>query len=101
MRPSRPSAGLTALLPLLAGCSGWQSALDPKGPAADELARLIWFFTLLCAVVWLLVMIVLAMALLRRKRQHGEPLLVDAAADRRPVAVVSLRSASPSSSSSA
>ena len=59
MRP-RSRLGVAVLLPLLAGCSGWQSALDPKGPAADELARLIWFFTLLCAAIWLLVMIVLA-----------------------------------------
>ena len=60
VRPPRRRPRAVALLPLmLAGCSGWQSALDPKGPAADELARLIWFFTLFCAVIWLLVMIVL------------------------------------------
>ena len=68
MRPRLLGSASAVLLPLLAGCSGWQSALDPKGPAADELARLIWFFTLLCAVIWLLVMIVLGMALLRRGR---------------------------------
>lgn len=75
--------GATCMLPLLAGCSGWQSALDPKGPAADELARLIWLFTLLCAVVWLLVMIVLGIALLRRRQSRPEPLAIDAGADRR------------------
>ena len=72
---ARRLAVAAVLLPLLAGCSGWQSALDPKGPAADELARLIWFFTLLCAVVWLLVMIVLGMAVLRRRQARAEPLI--------------------------
>ena len=67
---------MAVLLPLLAGCSGWQSALDPKGPAADELARLIWFFILLCAAIWLLVMIVLGIALLRRRQARADPLMV-------------------------
>src|SRR5690349_14476809 len=52
-------ACLAALL-LAAGCSGVQSVLDPKGPAASELAWLIWFFTGLCAAVWLLVMLAVA-----------------------------------------
>lgn len=52
--------------PLLAGCSGWQSALDPAGPAAQELHGLFWLFTITCAVVWWLVMLALLAALLRR-----------------------------------
>ena len=34
----------------------------PEGPAADELAWLIWFFTGLCAAIWLLVMAGLAVS---------------------------------------
>lgn len=48
------------------GCSGFQSALDPRGPAADEIAGLIWFFTVVCAAIWLLVMLVLTVSLMRR-----------------------------------
>ena len=44
---------LPLLLPALAGCSGWQSALDPHGPEAKHLADLIWIFTAVCAAVWL------------------------------------------------
>ncbi|WP_263484982.1 cytochrome c oxidase subunit II [Mesorhizobium sp. AD1-1] len=73
---------------LLQGCAGWQSALDPKGPAAGELAWLIWFFTALCAVVWALVMIALAAPLVMRSRSGDEPLLLDEAAERRKMRVV-------------
>ncbi|MER8522843.1 MULTISPECIES: cytochrome c oxidase subunit II [unclassified Mesorhizobium] len=73
---------------LLAGCSGWQSALDPKGPAAGELAWLIWFFTALCTVVWLLVLAVLIMPLARRAAPLGDPLVLDAAAERSKMRIV-------------
>ncbi|MFL5333373.1 MAG: cytochrome c oxidase subunit II [Geminicoccaceae bacterium] len=86
----RGGVGAAPLLLLLASCSGWQSVLDPKGPAADELARLIWSFTILCALIWVLVMIVLAIALVRRRQPRPEPLAVDAAGDRRAHRVVSL-----------
>ncbi|WP_051407673.1 cytochrome c oxidase subunit II [Mesorhizobium sp. LNHC229A00] len=72
----------------LQGCSGWQSALDPKGPAASELAWLIWFFTALCAVIWVLVMIALATPLMMRSRDGAEPLVLDAGADHRKLRVV-------------
>ena len=78
----------TAITLFLQGCAGWQSALDPKGPAASELAWLIWFFTGLCAVVWVLVMIALAMPLLMRSRLHADPLVLDAGADNRKLRVV-------------
>jgi len=90
VRPSRGFAAALFLPAFLAGCSGWQSALDPKGPAAEELARLIWFFTLLSVAVWLLVMIVLSIAILRRRRQHADPLAVDARGDRIARRVVSV-----------
>lgn len=80
--------GCTACILLLAGCSGWQSALDPKGPAASELAWLIWFFTALCTVVWLLVMAVLIVPLARRPAPVGDPLVLDAAAERSKMRIV-------------
>lgn len=74
--------GTTCVL-LLQGCSGWQSALDPKGPAASELAWLIWFFTGLCALIWLLVMIALAAPLAMRSRTRSDPLVLDPGAEHR------------------
>ncbi|MER8673103.1 MULTISPECIES: cytochrome c oxidase subunit II [unclassified Mesorhizobium] len=73
---------------LLQGCAGWQSALDPKGPAASELAWLIWFFTALCAVVWVLVMIALVVPLMMRSRAQAEPLAIEAGADDRKLRAV-------------
>ncbi|MDW6020997.1 cytochrome c oxidase subunit II [Mesorhizobium sp. BAC0120] len=67
---------------ILAGCNGVQSALDPKGPAADELANLIWLFTVLCAVIWVLVMAVLVTIMLRRRQRRIHPLHVDQASER-------------------
>ncbi|ESY64398.1 cytochrome c oxidase subunit II [Mesorhizobium sp. B283B1A] len=78
----------TASALLLQGCAGWQSALDPKGPAASELAWLIWFFTGLCAVVWVLVMISVAAPLMMRSRAQAEPLAIDVGADGRKLRVV-------------
>ncbi|WP_405023137.1 cytochrome c oxidase subunit II [Mesorhizobium sp. P13.3] len=72
----------------LQGCAGWQSALDPKGPAASELAWLIWFFIGLCSVVWVLVMIALAAPLLMRPPRRTEPLMLHASADHRKLRVV-------------
>jgi len=69
--------GLTSCAGFLTGCSGVQSALDPHGPAGEELARLIWSFTALCTVIWLMVMGVLAVALVRRRRQAADPLETD------------------------
>jgi cytochrome c oxidase subunit 2 len=40
----------------LAGCAGWQSALDPASGVASGLANLFWFFLAVCAVIWLLVL---------------------------------------------
>ncbi|MER8744615.1 cytochrome c oxidase subunit II [Mesorhizobium sp. M1004] len=73
---------------LLQGSAGWQSALDPKGPAASELAWLIWFFTALCAVVWVLVMIALVVPLMMRSRAQAEPLAIEAGADDRKLRAV-------------
>src|SRR4051794_26443315 len=70
------------------GCSGWQSALDPQGPQATRLAQLIWGFTILCAVIFLLVMAGLAFALLRRGETRADPLAQDPLLARRSVVAV-------------
>jgi cytochrome c oxidase subunit 2 len=51
----------------LAGCSGWQSALDPHSSQASHLANLFWIFTAVCVLVWLAVMAALVWILRRRR----------------------------------
>jgi cytochrome c oxidase subunit 2 len=69
---------------VLSGCSGVQSALDPAADAAGHLRLLILSFTLICGLVWLLVMVMLGWALLRRR-----PAATDAATQRRLTIAVS------------
>jgi cytochrome c oxidase subunit 2 len=66
------------LLPLLlallcAGCIGRQSVLLPMGPQAAQLSRLFWSFVVICGIIWLLVMLVLAVALRQRTRPAAPP----------------------------
>jgi cytochrome c oxidase subunit 2 len=68
---------------MLGGCSGWQSVLDPKGPQADLLARLFWIFAAVCAIVWLIVLLALGMALVRRRQAAGNPLATNPRSERR------------------
>src|SRR5215207_5005485 len=80
-----------ALLPTvfaLAGCRGWQSALDPQGQQANELAWLFWLFTWVLGAIWLAVMIALVLALVLRCPPRTDALAVDQAQDRRYTAVV-------------
>jgi cytochrome c oxidase subunit II len=72
----------------LSGCRGWQSALDPQGPQAHELAWLFWLFTWVLGAIWVAVMIALAVALAVRRRPRPDPLAVDTARERRYTAVV-------------
>jgi cytochrome c oxidase subunit 2 len=67
----RPFGALGNIAPtmLCAGCSGWQSALEPHGPQASDLHRLFWLFVVVAVIVWLLVMAVLAGAILRPRRE--------------------------------
>jgi cytochrome c oxidase subunit 2 len=44
----------------------WQSALAPAGPMAAHLQGLFWIFVGVCGVVWLLVVLTAAVAVLRR-----------------------------------
>ena len=63
---ARTALLLSVLALALAGCRGWQSALDPQGPQARELAWLFWMFTAVLTAIWIAVMIALAVALMRR-----------------------------------
>jgi len=55
----------------LQACSGWQSALDPHSQTAAHLAGLFWFFTAICAIVWVLVVAALIMVLRRRRESES------------------------------
>lgn len=82
MRAVAKLCGATAALLVLAAC-GMPAALDPKGPEASALSNLIWFFTWLCGIIWLLVVIALVVALARRHRQRPDPIAVNPAVERR------------------
>jgi cytochrome c oxidase subunit 2 len=56
----------------LAGCSGWQSALDPHSVAAKHLADLFWFFTVVCVIVWTLVVAALFYVLIHRRTGYTD-----------------------------
>src|SRR4051812_24257947 len=66
-----------------------QSALDPQGPQARQLAQLIWVFTGVCTVVWIAVMAMLVVALLRRRPERLDPLHLDAARERHGAVAIS------------
>jgi cytochrome c oxidase subunit II len=83
----RALATLTVAL-LCAGCSGWQSALDPRGLPAFDLYRLMNLIMATCAVVWVLVIAVLVAALVRRRPQRTDPLAIDARRQQRMTGVV-------------
>lgn len=58
---------LLAALPLLASCTGVQSALDPAGEEASQVATLFWVMTAGGAVIWAIV-VVLSLYASRWKR---------------------------------
>jgi cytochrome c oxidase subunit 2 len=72
---ARAAAGLAPAL-LCAGCVGWQSALDPHGDQATGLYHLMNFIMIVCAAVWALVVVMLAMAL-QRQPLRAEPFAID------------------------
>src|SRR5690606_5149892 len=63
---------LPALTPALVSCSGIQSALDPAGEEARQVAKLFWIMTASGAVIWALV-ILLALYASRWKRKQISP----------------------------
>jgi cytochrome c oxidase subunit II len=88
-RPATLAVGVAALL--LAGCE-MPIALDPRGPAAAEIARIWWIFFWTATVVSVIVFALLAVAIVRaRGRTRDEELIAAheaqrAAAERPPLA---------------
>src|SRR5438067_1667605 len=72
--PRLCTVALSALL--LTGCRGAQSALDPRGPQAGRIAGLWWLTFWVCTVVYVLVLLVVAGALVL-KRRKGPPVAKD------------------------
>src|SRR4051812_29562721 len=83
-RVPKVAAPLIAVL-VLPGCSGVQLALDPAGPQAGRIYRLGWLFGGVCLAVYLVVMLLLIGAILRRGQGRRLPPILDppAAQERR------------------
>lgn len=75
---------------VLGGCSDWQSTLHPQGANARRIFDLIWSFSTVAAGTWLLVMLALAAALLRRRLVETTrlPFEIDSRQERRFTGVV-------------
>ena len=67
----------------------WPAALDPKGPEAAAVSGLIWSFTELCAIIWVLVMAGTFIALTWRHAERPEPIEVSPKNERRVSWIVS------------
>ncbi|KLK93631.1 cytochrome C oxidase subunit II [Microvirga vignae] len=85
----RISSILLLLCLPLAGCQGWQSALDVHGPAASSLARMFWIFVAVLATVWVLTMAALLLSLRRRRAADADPLVTDPGTERRMTITIS------------
>jgi cytochrome c oxidase subunit II len=74
---------------LLSGCDGWQSVLHARGEEAELVQRLFWFFTIVCATVWILVIAGLIWALIAKPVGYqNDPLQLDVKRERRTSLVV-------------
>jgi cytochrome c oxidase subunit 2 len=89
MRRAIGFVGTSLLLLSAAGCTGFQSVLDPHSPQAHALDQLIRIIVAICVVVWLLVVLVLARALWREPLERPQPLALDRQSQRRMSMVVS------------
>jgi cytochrome c oxidase subunit II len=74
----------------LAGCEGWQSALDAQGPAAHTLASMFWTFVAVLGTVWLLTMVALLISLRKRRPALADPLATDPGTERRMTITISV-----------
>jgi cytochrome c oxidase subunit II len=83
LRQRAAPAVVPALSLMLAGCSGWQSALDVHGESAMTLKQLIVLIVAVCSVVWTLVMIALIFALARKRERREPPVELNPATERR------------------
>jgi cytochrome c oxidase subunit II len=79
------SVRLALLMPilLLAGCGGWQSALDAHGASAIGIKQLIVLITAVCSIVWAAVMVALIIALWRNRPERVRPIDLEPHAERR------------------
>jgi cytochrome c oxidase subunit 2 len=75
IRGQAAAAAVAAVAAMFAcGCGGNQSMFNPQGPAARSIADLGWFLIVLCGAIYVAVMIALAIALVRRRRDSdGTP----------------------------
>lgn len=79
---------LLSIIAVVSGCSGNQSALDPHGAPAIHVAHLIIGIVAVCTVIWILVMVMLALALLRGRRAETESATSEARLTRTVIAAV-------------
>jgi cytochrome c oxidase subunit II len=75
--------GGATLAPLLAGCGGMQSTLDPAGLQAERIDRLWWLYFWVSVVVYVIVMAFITWAVMRRRGGSNDPTPVPAAAAER------------------
>ena len=61
----------------------WPAALDPQGPEASAVSGLIWSFTELCAIIWVLVVAATLIAMTRRHAERPDPEETSPHTDRR------------------
>ena len=72
-----------AAVSVVAGCTGWQSALDAHGAPAIQLYQLTMLITIVCTIVWILVVATMVRAIWRRRERREDPLLRDPVMERR------------------
>ena len=65
------------------------AALDPKGPEAAAVSGLIWSFTELCAIIWVLVVAALLIGITWRHKDRPDPAEASPLAERRVSWIVS------------
>ncbi|MCQ4188645.1 cytochrome c oxidase subunit II [Methylocystis suflitae] len=71
--PAARSLFVVGISGALAGCSDRQSALAPHAAEAQDLLWLTVLFIVLLGAIWLIVMIALAIAMLRRRDDNAKP----------------------------
>jgi len=69
-QPGWARIGAVMLLPVLAGCRGVQSVLDPAADQSMAIDQVWWILVSVCSVVYLAVLIALAWALVRTRRRR-------------------------------
>ena len=61
----------------------WPAALDPKGPEASAVSGLIWSFTELCTIIWVLVVAATLIAMTWRHKERLDPAQTSPRTERR------------------